>query len=179
MLVLNYAMHCGIFHDVGKISVIELYNRTARQWFQEEYEMAHLHTLAGQILLEPRPSTSRYASAALGHHAWYDGTRGYPSSYKRLECPERQMVDVIGLVDWLEIAVNSAGMYNKSGQTFEAAVGSAIELEGTRFSPLLTARLRDAQTTARLKLILETGAQDAYRWMYDDVCRPAPPKTEP
>lgn len=172
--VLNYAMHCGVFHDVGKISVIELYNRTARQWFQEEYEMAHLHTLAGQILLEPRPSTSRYASAALGHHAWYDGTRGYPSSYKRLECPERQMVDVVGLVDWLETTINSTRMYNRPGQTFEAAVRSAIELEGTRFSPLLTARLRDARTAARLKLALETGAQNAYRWMYDDAHQSAP-----
>ena len=177
--VLDYAMGCGLFHDVGKISVIELYNRTARQWFENEYEMAHLHTLAGQILLEPRPSTGRYAPAALGHHAWYDGARGYPPSYKRLECPERQMVDIIGLVDWLEIAVNSNQAYNRMEQTFEAAVRGAAELEGTRFSPLLTARLRDAETAARLKRALETGAQDAYRQIYDGACRSAPPKTQP
>ncbi|MDE6261279.1 MAG: hypothetical protein K2M42_10530 [Oscillospiraceae bacterium] len=174
--VLDYAMGCGVFHDVGKISVIELYNRTARQWFENEYEMAHLHTLAGQILLEPRPSTSRYAPAALGHHAWYDGTRGYPSSYKRLECPERQMVDIIGLVDWLEIAVNSNQAYNRIEQTFEEAVLGAAELEGTRFSPLLTARLRDAQTAELLKRALETGAQNAYLQMYDGARQSKPPK---
>lgn len=177
--VLEYAMNCGIFHDVGKISVIELYNRTARQWFENEYEMAHLHTLAGRILLEPRPSTSRYAPAALGHHAWYDGTRGYPSSYKRLECPERQMVDIIGLVDWLETVVNSAHMYDRPALAFEEAVRGAAELEGTRFSPLLTARLRDAQTAARLKLALETGEQNAYRWMCDDAHQSEPPETKP
>ena len=175
--VLDYAMGCGAFHDVGKISVIELYNRTARQWFEEEYEMAHLHTLAGQVLLTPRPSTSRYAPTALGHHAWYDGTRGYPPSYKRLECPERQMVDIIGLIDWLEIAVNPDQMYNWAGQTFDGAVRAAADLEGKRFSPMLTARLRDPRVAGSLKLALETGAQDAYRRMYDDARRSAPSKT--
>ena len=27
---------------------------------------------------------------ALGHHAWYDGSGGYPDSYVRLECPCRR-----------------------------------------------------------------------------------------
>ena len=176
--VLDYAMNCGIFHDVGKISVIELYNRTARQWFEEEYKMAHLHTLSGHTLLAAQPSTSRYAPAALGHHTWYDGTRGYPSSYQRLECPERQMVDIIGLADWLEIAVNSDQMYNRMEQTFEAAARAASELEGKRFSPLLTARLRDPQVAARLKLALEKGEQDAYRRMFDDARQSAPPNKQ-
>lgn len=174
--VLDYAMGCGEFHDVGKISVIELYTRTPRQWFAEEYEMAHLHTLAGHVLLAARPSTSRYAPAALGHHSWYDGTRGYPSSYRRLDCPERQMVDIIGLVDWLEIAVNSDQMYNRTEQSFEAAVSSAAALEGKRFSPLLTARLRDPQVTERLRLAMEAGAQGAYHRMYDDARLSAPPQ---
>ncbi len=174
--VLDYAMGCGTFHDVGKINVIELYTCTPRQWFEEEYDMAHLHTLAGCALLERHPSTSRYAPAALGHHSWYDGSRGYPPAYKRLECPARQMVDVIGLLDWLEVAVNSDQMYNRAEQTFEAAVHAAAELEGRRFSPLLTARLRDARVAESLKLALEAGERDAYRRMYDDACQAAPSK---
>lgn len=173
--VLDYAMGCGAFHDVGKISIIELYARTARQWFEEEYRMAHLHTLAGRILLENRPSTCRYASAALGHHTWYDGTRGYPSSYRRLDCPERQMVDVIGLVDWLEMNLNVSRMYRQAEQTFEAAVKAASELEGKRFSPLLTALLRDKGVAGRLRHALETGVQDVYRHVYDDARQSAPP----
>lgn len=84
-------------------------------------------------------------------------------------------MDIIGLVDWLETVVNSAQMYDKPALTFEDAARAAAELEGTRFSPLLTARLRDAQTAARLKLALETGAQDAYRWMCGDA-HPSEPK---
>lgn len=177
--VLDYAMGCGFFHDVGKISVIELYTRTARQWFEQEYEMDHLHALAGQTLLESQPSTSRYASAALGHHVWYDGTHGYPSSYKRLECPERLMVDVICLVDWLEITVNSARMYHQVKQPFETAVLNAEDQAGKRFSPLLTARLRDTRVAERLKRAMEEGAQNAYRHMYDDARQAGPSSKHP
>lgn len=167
--VLDYAMGCGLFHDVGKISVIELFSRTPRQWFEEEYEMARLHTLAGQILLEPRPSTSRYAPAALGHHTWYDGSRGYPSAYRRLDCPARQMVDAVGLIDWLETMTSSSRMYSDGPKSFEEAVEAAAQLEGRRFSPLLTARLRDPGVAEQVKDALKRGQQDACRRMYEDA----------
>lgn len=172
--VLDYAMGCGAFHDMGKISIIELYAHTTRQWFEEEYKMARLHTLAGRILLENRPSTCRYAPAALGHHAWYDGTRGYPASYRRLDCPERQMVDVIGLVDWLEMNINISRMYRQTEQPFETALQAASKLEGKRFSPLLTALLRDKEVAGQLRYALETGVQDVYRHVYDDARHSAP-----
>lgn len=169
--VLNYAMGCGLFHDVGKISVIELFSRTLRQWFEEEYDMARLHTLSGKILLEPRPSTNRYADAALGHHVWYDGSpRGYPSTYKRLKCAARQMVDVIALMDWLEECTTSAPIYgSNSGKTIVDALQAAVELEGKRFSPMLTARLRDSRVVERLERAFAQGRQDAYRLVYDDA----------
>lgn len=177
--VLDYAMGCGAFHDVGKISVIELYSRTPRQWFEEEYEMARLHTLAGQILLAPKPSTSRFAPAALGHHAWYDGSRGCPAAsvYKRLDCPARQMVDVIGLIDWLETITSSTWMYNEGQKTFAEAVEKAASMEGKQFSPLLTVRLRDPRTAGRIQTALEEGRQNAYHRMYNDAVQAAPQRT--
>jgi len=174
--VLDYAMGCGAFHDVGKISVIELYSRTPRQWFEEEYDMARLHTLAGQIRLAPHPSTSRYADAALGHHTWYDGSQGYPSAYKRLDCPARQMVDVIGLIDWLEDMTSSTQMYISGTKSFDEAVQAAAKLEGKQFSPLLIARLRKPQTAQLIQNALEEGRRNAYRRMYDDALHAAPPQ---
>lgn len=167
--VLGYAAGCGIFHDAGKINMIELYSQTARQWFEIEYEMARLHTVAGAELLSSRPSTSRYAPAALGHHAWYDGSHTAPSAYKRLECPERQMVDVIALIDWLESTTHSSAIYTGAERTFDEAVRAAVELEGKRFSPLLTARLRDGAAAEQIRRAFDKGRRDAYRRMYDDV----------
>ena len=169
-LVLDYAMGCGLFHDSGKISVIELCSRTARQWLGEEYELARLHTISGKILLEGRASTSRYAPTALGHHAWYNGSgQSYPDIYRRSECPERRMVDVISLTDWLETRLNSAHMYHLEAKPFDQVVREAVQMGGTRFCPRLTERLRDEKTAERLKIALETATVHAYRRMYEDA----------
>ena len=138
--VVQYAMNCGAFHDIGKINFISLYVRTSRQWFTEEYEIVHLHTVVGASRLEACPSTRHYAAIALGHHSWYDGSHGYPESYKRLECPYRQMVDVIGLVDWIDNMLHSSWLYGRSQKSFDEVIADAIALEGKRFSPLLTDR---------------------------------------
>lgn len=165
--VLDDAMTCGLLHDVGKISFLELYSRTARQWFEEEYEVTRLHTTAGHLLLSERASTKRFAPIALGHHAWYDGSsHGYPEAYRRLECPCRQMVDVIGLVDWLENVSHSAQAYTGMEMGFDEAVEEAISLEGRRFSPMLTARLGDKQVAALIWDAFERGRKEAYRRMY-------------
>lgn len=165
--VLAYARGCGEFHDVGKINFLELYTRTARQWLEEEYEIARLHTVRGAGMLSERESTGRYAPAALGHHAWYDGSRGYPDSYHRLECPQRQMVDVIALVDFLAAAPETGKLRRGRDMTFAGAVEEAIRLEGRRFSPLLTARLRDAGVVEQIKTALERGRLEAYRKLYE------------
>lgn len=165
--VLRFARECGMLHDVGKISFMNLYSQAARQWFEEEYEMAHLHTLVGSALLAARKSTSRYAPVALGHHSWYDGSHGYPKDYRRLECPCRQMTDIIGLFDWINNVTDTARLYTGMEKDFGEAVEAAIGLEGKRFSPLLTARLRDRKVAARMEEAFRESRREAYRQLYE------------
>ncbi len=166
-LILDYAMEGGLLHDVGKFSFIVLYSQAARQWFEEEYEMAHLHTLVGETWLSERESTKRYADVALGHHCWYDGSRGYPDSYRRLECPYRQMIDIINLIDWMSTVMKSAGLYTGVERSFDETVETAITLDGRKFSPLLIARLRDPDVVERLRDAFTQGRKDAFRCLYD------------
>lgn len=165
--ILDYAMECGMYHDIGKINFMNLYCRTARQWFEEEYEEANLHTLVGETCLAGRDSTRCYADAAKGHHCWYDGTKGYPESYKRLECQYRQMIDVIGLVDWIDGVTETDCLHKGVKKTFDEAVETAISLEGRRFSPLLTARLRDKNVAEKLRDAFSEGRREAYRTLYE------------
>lgn len=167
-VVLDTAMQSGLLHDVGKISLLDLYGRTVRQWFEEEDEVARLHVVAGRVLLSERESTRRFAPVAFGHHAWYDGSSfGYPEEYRRLECPWRQMVDVIGLLDWLEYTTHTAAAYGEVEMDFDEAVAKAVGLEGRQFSPLLTARLRDSRVTEQLRDAFAAGSREAYRHMYE------------
>ncbi len=164
--VIAYAMECGVFHDVGKVNFMSLFSHTGRQWFEEEYEMVHLHTVVGSSRLSACKSTQHYADAALGHHSWYDGSHGYPENYRRLESPYRQMVDVIGLVDWIDNRMNATWLYGGTERTYEEAVRDAIALEGKRFSPLLTARLRDKKVVKMLRDVFAEGRKEAYWTLY-------------
>ncbi len=164
--VFHYAMESGLLHDIGKINFNYLYSQTARQWFEDEYKIAHLHTLIGKTCLETRTSTMPYAAISHGHHSWYDGSKGYPKSYKRLECPYRQMVDVIGLVDWLDNITYTNRLFTGVEKTFDEAIQTAISLEGRRFSPLLTARLRDKKVIEQIQNSLIKGRQEAYQQLY-------------
>ncbi len=167
--VVEYAMECGLFHDVGKINFINLYSQTGRQWFEEEYEMAHLHTIIGEACLSERESTRLFAAIAKGHHSWYDGSRGYPETYRRLECPYRQMVDVVGVVDWLDnVTTSSRRIYTGVEKTFDEAICEAIALEGKRFSPILTAMLRDKKVSEQIKAAFEEGRREAYQKLYKE-----------
>ncbi len=165
--ILSFALEAGLLHDVGKINFMGLYTHTARQWFEEEYEMAHLHALVGATWLSGRESTEKYAPVALGHHYWYDGSRGYPDSYRRLECSCRQIVDIIGLFDWMNNVTDTARLYTGVEKTFEEAVEAAVALEGRRFSPLLTARLRDGEIVERMKRAFEESRREGYRQLYE------------
>ena len=165
--VLRFARGCGMFHDVGRLNLTGLYAHTGRHWLEEEYELSRLHTVSGEAMLAARPSTRRYASAALGHHAWYGGgERSYPDSYQRLACPERQMVDIISLLDWLENIVYSSHLFMGTAQTFCQAAENAVFLEGRRFSPVLIERLRIPETAEQLRLALERGRRLALERMY-------------
>ncbi len=170
--ILTYARDCGVLHDMGKINFLSLYSKTPRQWFEDEYEMAHLHTIVGESRLQDYSSTRHCAAIALGHHSWYDGSRGYPKSFKRLQCPYRQMIDVVSLLDWIDAMMNTSWLYGVAEKTFDEAVATAISLEGKQFSPLLTARLRDKTIAEKLKQVFITAHEQAYYQLYKATITP-------
>lgn len=164
--VMNFAMNCGAFHDIGKLNFISLYTQTSRQLFEEEFEIIHLHTIVGSKNLESRLSTKPYATIALGHHSWYDGSFGYPESYKRLKCPYRQMVDVIALIDWMDNMLSNSWLYGYTKEGYDEVVEDAIALEGKQFSPLLTARLQDKNVSDKIRQAFVNARDQSYHQLY-------------
>lgn len=165
--VIDFALKSGLYHDIGKIGFTNLYARIARQWLADEYAMARLHTQLGEGRLANQSSTKAFAPIALGHHSWYDGSDGYPETYVRLECPCRQMVDVIALMDWLDNVTYTTHLYTGIRMTFEEAVREAVRLGGTQFSPLLTGRLADKAIAQKLADAFKDSRRDACRRLYE------------
>ena len=166
--VLAYAEGGGLFHDSGKVNCLEIHTRIARRLSPMEDEMAQLHTIAGHKLLAGRASTSRYAIVALGHHVWYDGNAAmsYPDTYRRDQCPERQMIDVIALVDWIAYGLDDYWPGPESRPLFDRTVEQAIALGGRQFSPRVTTLLEEGPVQAALWQAMEDGSRRACREIY-------------
>ena len=166
--VLEYAEGCGLFHDAGKVNCLEIHTRIARRWFPIEDDMARLHVLSGHNMLITRQSTSRYASAALGHHAWYNGNTvlGYPATYQRDQCPERRMVDVIALTHWLVNRLNEYQIEPVAVCALEQVAERACALSGRQFSPKVVDLLREEPVRAALGQALENSYQTACREIF-------------
>lgn len=167
----DYALQCGLFHDVGKLNFLHLYSKIGRQWLTEEGEIAQLHTQLGARRLALRPSTCRYAEVALGHHRFYDGVHGYPDTYKRLESSGRQMVDIIALMDWLESWTDTARVDMGIGTGMDEVLKEAFAQEGRQFSPLPLAWLREAKIVEKIRRAFEEGRKEACRILYEEGCQ--------
>ena len=60
----------------------------------------------------------------------------------------------------------TARLYTGMDKTFEEAVEEAVKQEGRRFSPLLTARLRDKRVAQKLKAAFDKGHGEALENLY-------------
>ncbi len=147
--VLSYAAECGMYADFGLIKMnLERLMRT-RRLLESEERMYRLHTVSGWYDLKNRASTERFADPALGHHAYYDGSGGYPGRYERTASPYRSMTDAVAV---------AMRLLERGDETPEEAVEAVFADEGTRFSPLVTAALADCREAVLRELEAEESA---------------------
>lgn len=139
--------HASLLHDLGKINFASLYNHSGRQYLAVEDELMKLHTTAGYIYLRAHKSTEALADAAYGTHRYYDSSGGYPEGYRRGDSPYRMLVDLIVVADFL------TGDDEEDAPGFDERIAAAIAEGGRRFSPLITAWLRDHELIDRLREI--------------------------
>lgn len=138
------ATHASILHDLGKINFATLYH-TGRQLLAVEEELMELHTTTGYIYLRAHESTKAFADAAYGTHRYYDSSGGFPEEYRRKDSPYRMLVDLIAFADFLQ------DDEEENAPSFDEKISTAISESGRRFSPLITAWLRDRELISQLR----------------------------
>ncbi len=158
--ILEFAEDCGLYQDFGLLKMNLSRTISTRNLFENEFQMYQLHPISGYEDLRDRRSTERFADVAHGHHRWYDGTGGYPESYIRNESPMRQMTDVCAVAT--EMVMNYDGDIHKSTEEI-------LKVEGTRFSPLVTACLTDRDLLGRLDEILSDDSKKFYHEIYQEL----------
>ena len=123
-------------------------------------DQLRMELMSGYDDLRRRPSTARYADAARGHHRWYDGTKGFPAGYSRMESLFRQMTDVAAVVSFL---------LDGDEDSFDESVRYVLEKDRGRFSPRVSAYLMDASLRNDLRDIMVGDRTEYYRDIYDGL----------
>ena len=159
-ILLDYAEGCGLYHDFGLLSMNMSRILQSRPLFETESRMYQLHPLSGAEDLKSRPSTQRYADIALGHHAWYNASGGYPAAWKRNASPFRAMTDLVAL---------TAFLLEEGDETPEERLRLALQDGGTRFSPRAASLLAESSLRKQLLSLITDEGKAYYAEVYREL----------
>jgi PAS domain S-box-containing protein len=124
--------YSSVLHDVGKIhSPDSILKKPGPLTADERCEM-HLHTLAGERILQPSSFFSQASRIARSHHENWDGS-GYPDRLAGEAIPfEARVVHLVDVFD----ALTHARVY-KPAWSCKEAVGEIIANRGKMFDPAM------------------------------------------
>ncbi len=161
--LLQYAFDCGLFCNFGLLKMNFERTMQSRSLFENEYQISCLHTVSGWDDLSRRASTAAFADIALGHHAYYSGSGGYPKNYVRNDSPYRQMTDIAAVASFL------CEEWEKSSPREFSGI---LPRETGRFSPVILSFVQDAKVSAKLMNVLSGDDRPYYRTIHQKLFSP-------
>lgn len=164
--IISLTRQCGLFHDIGKILIIDLISQYSRRLFDEEFLLIQEHPYIGYATLSLYPSTKVYAQAALGHHRFFNGQGGYPDCYERTDDLNQIIIDLLTIADSMDAATDNIGRNYAKGITLEQLLGEFRQQSGTRYAPFAVALLDHASVVDGVAHILSAARKQIYCDVY-------------
>ena len=164
--IINFAYHAALCHDAGKPTIIDTVFIYGRKLLDMEFDIIKTHPKTGYNLLMRHESTRRYAEVALGHHKWYDNSRGYPEDFNTADSPVKPIIDLVLCADCLDAATDIVGRSYNRGKSLSDFIGELEAGSGTHYAPWLPGLLRDEAVAADLEYLLQEGRSNYYQDMY-------------
>jgi HD-GYP domain-containing protein (c-di-GMP phosphodiesterase class II) len=164
--ILYFAYHAALCHDAGKLFIIDTVFVYGRKLLDMEFELIKTHPKMGAELLRRYPSTRQYAEVALGHHKWYDNSRGYPEEFDTSGSPLKALIDLVMCCDCLDAATDTVGRSYNRGKTTEEFLEEVREGSGTRYAPWLVDLLAREEVRADINFLLRRGREHNYQDTY-------------
>ena len=158
--LLSFAEECGIYYDFGSTCMNLSKISCIRDLSDREYEIFKLHTTIGYETLKERGSTRSFADIALGHHAFYDESDGYPDDYVRISSPFRRMTDIVSVVSYIS---------ERYDGNISRIIQDIINKARTQFSPIVASYLEDEDMKDQIEEILTGERKEFYKELYSMI----------
>lgn len=164
--ILNFTWHAALCHDTGKICIIDTVFVYGRKLLDLEFELIKTHPKLGARMLESFSSTAKYAEVALGHHKWYDDSRGYPEDFVTGKSRYKTIIDLVQCADCLDASTDTIGRSYNRGKTFDDFFAEIQEGSGTRYAPWLPELLSKDAVREDIEFLLSEGRDRNYHDTY-------------
>ncbi len=165
--ILYFAYHAALCHDAGKLFIIDTVFVYGRKLMDMEFDFIKTHPQMGAMVLRRHPSTRQYADIALGHHKWYDNSKGYPEEFDTSTSPVKTMIDLIMCCDCLDAATDTVGRSYSRGKTLDEYLEEVREGSGTRYAPWLVELLEREEVREDINFLLQKEREHNYQDTYE------------
>ncbi len=165
--ILDYIYHAALCHDFGKIPMIDTISVYGRKLFDSEFALLKHHPQVGYEMLLSHDSTKEYADAALRHHVWFDGSRGYPELEGSIDGSIKIYIDIISIADSIDAATDSIGRSYTTGKSIEEILSEITEDAGTRYSDVVGKVITLPDVQSNLSAFLMSGRRENYKNAYN------------
>ncbi len=161
--ILSRMYHGALCHDFGKLCMIDTIFVYGRRLMDTEYHIIWKHPEMGAELLSRYDSTKQFVDIAMGHHRWYNGTKGYPLDFDVDASPDRTLIHIVMVADALDAATDRVGRSYKSGKSINGILTELRKASGKRYSPVIVSLLDRPEVMTDIEFLLKKGREDNYR----------------
>jgi len=167
--ILWFVWHAALCHDTGKIFIMDTIFVYGRKLLDMEFDLIKTHPKVGASLLKRFSSTAMYADVALGHHKWYDNSRGYPEEFDTSTSPVKTVIDLVQCADCLDAATDTVGRSYNHGKSLDEFCAEVREGSGTRYAPWLPDLLSEPEVREDIRFLLTEGREKEYYDTYQQL----------
>lgn len=157
---------CALYHDVGKIMLLDYVGMYDRKILDEEFEAVKLHTSLGAALLE-KTEPMELAVIARHHHRYYNEMGGYPENCRPCLPQYKPIVDIVTVCDAIEAATDNIGRCYASVKTFSELVDELRLGSGTMYSPYVVSLFDDEAFFKTIEQEMHAEREEIYFETYD------------
>ena len=164
--LIHFACHAALCHDAGKLFIIDTVFVYGRKLEDMEFNLIKTHPKMGAEFLRRYPSTASYAEIALGHHKWFDNSRGYPEEFDTSKSKLKTIIDIVCCADCLDAATDTIGRSYSRGKTLDDFIEELKTGSGTRYAPWLVDLFSRKEVRDDIVFLLEISRERNYRNTY-------------
>ncbi len=165
--ILFRVYHAAMCHDFGKICMTDTIFIYWRNISDEDYEIIMEHPQNAVHHLDRYRALAKYHDIVVGHHCWYDGSRGYPKGFDIVNSPDRLLISIVTLADCIDAATDSIGRsYKDNSVTVKNLMQEFRDGAGSRYCPEVVALFDKKEVQNDIDFLLHQGREDNYKNAY-------------